>query len=651
MQSFIELQEITGDLTNTVIQKTGTGHHYLYRYEGNDIKCSVGKIAPGIDVRCENGYIVAAPSVHPDTETPYALIGCAQLTADSLADAPKALLDIIRKTDTEKTGAAIPLSAAAPTSPPPNYANAALAKECNAVRGAQCDHQEETLNNAAYAVGQLVGGGFLDYQEAVAALIDAGMAMVNCDVRRPWTRAEVSKKVAASIGAGMNSPRRNVPDAGEDHELRQLVAELNETHAVVMMGGKCLVLNETKSSSSDFPSYTFSSFLDFKNKYCTKTVKVGNTNKKLGQAWLEHPNRRSYDQVIFDPARRSNSAYNLYQGFAVSPTRGSCTLYLNHIRDIIASGNAEHYEYILNFMADAVQNPTVRPGVALVLRGGPGTGKGVFVNNFGKLFGRHFVQINDPGTLLGRFNRLLEDKLIVFADEAFWAGDKAAEGRLKGLITEPTITIEMKNVDSYTAHNYVRLIIATNEDWAVPAMSKERRFCVLDVSDARQQDRAYFAAIENEMQNGGLEALLHFLMHRSLDGIDVAKFPQTAALEDQKRLSMSYLDQWFMDCLERNYIDHRYKWGAPIPTSVAFDSFKSFCNSLGHKAYMNEASFGKALKALVPALEIKKLTVSHHGVEQHLPLNGRVNHYVLGSLEQCRKHFEKNKGIKLNTIE
>ena len=417
------------------------------------------------------------------------------------------------------------------------------------------------------------------------------------------------------------------------------------------MGGKCLVLNETQSSSSLIPSYTFSSFYDFKNRYSTKTVKVGSAYKKIGQAWLEHPNRRSYDHVIFDPTRSSNTAYNLYQGFAVSARKGSCSLYLAHIRDIIANGNNEHYEYILNFMADAVQNPTVRPGVALVLRGGPGTGKGVFVNNFGKLFGRHFVQITDPSSLLGRFNRLLEDKLIVFADEAFWAGDKAAEGRLKGLITEPTITIEMKNVDSYTANNYIRLIVATNEEWAVPAMSKERRFCVLDVSDARQQDRAYFAAIENEMRNGGLEALLHFLMHRSLDGVDVAKFPQTTALEDQKRLSMSHLDQWFMDCLERNYIDHRYKWNAPIPTSIAFDSFKSFCNGLGHKAYMNEASFGKALKALVPALEIKKLSTSYQSFDHHLPLNGRVNHYALGSLDRCKQHFEKTKGIELNDIE
>lgn len=83
----------------------------------------------------------------------------------------------------------------------------------------------------------------------------------------------------------------------------------------------------------------------------------------------------------------------------------------------------------------------------------------------------------------------MEDKLVVFALEAFWADDKAAEGRLKGVITEPTTTIEVKVIDSESVENCIRLIVALNKEWTVPAMSKERRIYVLDVSVARQQDR------------------------------------------------------------------------------------------------------------------------------------------------------------------
>ena len=70
------------------------------------------------------------------------------------------------------------------------------------------------------------------------------------------------------------------------------------------------------------------------------------------------------------------------------------------------------------------------------LRGRQGTGKGIFCTQFGRLFGQHFVHVERSSHLTGHFNSHLKDKLIVYADEAFWAGDKKAEGVLKAMITE-----------------------------------------------------------------------------------------------------------------------------------------------------------------------------------------------------------------------
>jgi len=648
-KSLLELETIVGPLRNTVVQKTGTGYHLLYRYDGADIRCSQSKLGPGLDIKAEGGYIVVAPSLHPDTNTRYTLVDEQELTLDSLAEAPEALLDMIRMLSKGKNIAEPTPSLGHSACVSTSYGEKALYGECQNIRTARCGEQDITLNKSAFAIGQLVQSGALELHHARTALVEAGMAMNNCDLGNPWSSEEVTRKVNASMSDGMKKPRRNVPSAVQEEDIDTAMAEMNEKHAVVVMGGKCLVLNEAKGLNGT--TVSFSTFTDLKNRYSARTVKIGRTTQKLGHAWLDNPNRRSYDEVVFDPANRSNSAYNLWKGFAVTPRKGSCSRYLDHIRENIASGDHECYEYILNFMADAVQNPAVRPGVALVLRGGPGTGKGMFVKFFGKLFGRHYVQITDPNSLLGKFNRLLEDKLIVFADEAFWAGDKAAEGRLKGLITEQTITIEMKGIDSYSVENYVRLIIATNEEWAVPAMSKERRFFVLDVSDARQQDRAYFSAIQSEMENGGTEALLHLLLNRNIDGIDIAKFPQTLALEDQKRLSMRPIDQWMMDCLERGNIDYRYTWDTPIPTSVAYDSFDLFCKRSGQKHYMNESTFGKALKTLVPSLNTKKMNYTTYSVGDNLPLNQRVRHYVFSPLDECKKHFERLSGIKLDFSE
>ena len=83
-------------------------------------------------------------------------------------------------------------------------------------------------------------------------------------------------------------------------------------------------------------------------------------------------------------------------------------------------------------MADAVQNRARRPGIAVVLRSQEGTGNGGFCSQFGSLFGSHFIQVSQASHLTGNFNSHLKDKLIVYADEAFWAGDKKAEGGTEG---------------------------------------------------------------------------------------------------------------------------------------------------------------------------------------------------------------------------
>ena len=58
--------------------------------------------------------------------------------------------------------------------------------------------------------------------------------------------------------------------------------------------------------------------------------------------------------------------------------------------------------------------------------------EGVFCSQFGALYGPHFIQISQASHLTGHFNSHLKDKLLVYADEAFWAGDKKAESGSAG---------------------------------------------------------------------------------------------------------------------------------------------------------------------------------------------------------------------------
>jgi hypothetical protein len=64
--SFADLGREHGGVGETVLSRTGGGGWHIYFGGAPRIRNSVGKIAPGIDVRSDGGYVIGPPSVHPN---------------------------------------------------------------------------------------------------------------------------------------------------------------------------------------------------------------------------------------------------------------------------------------------------------------------------------------------------------------------------------------------------------------------------------------------------------------------------------------------------------------------------------------------------------------------------------------------------------
>ena len=135
------------------------------------------------------------------------------------------------------------------------------------------------------------------------------------------------------------------------------------------------------------------------------------------------------------------------------------------------------------------------------------------------------MHISNAKHLVGNFNAHLRDCVMLFADEAFFAGDRSHEGVLKALITEPTLPIEGKYQNLVEVINMLHIFMSSNAEWVVPAAIDERRFCVTDVADNRIGDRTYFAAITAQMENGGLAALVYDMLRRDITGFEVRDVP------------------------------------------------------------------------------------------------------------------------------
>jgi hypothetical protein len=325
--------------------------------------------------------------------------------------------------------------------------------------------------------------------------------------------------------------------------------EMNDRFAVVRVGGKTRVVSFEES-----PTYpgcripVFSSIHDFIAFHAKRKKALARDDGSvrrvgIGKWWIEHDDRRQYDGIIYAPNSNDTTKLNLWTGFSCDAVDGDCGLYLEHLIQIVCSGNQDHSEYLLNWMANAVQHPDKPGEVAVVLRGREGVGKGVFAKEFGRLFGSHFLQLIQAKHLTGHFNSHLQQCSVLYADESFFAGDRSHESTLKGLITEDTVMIEPKGCDSFPVRNCIHLIMSSNNDWVVPAGADARRYFVLNVSDARMQQTDYFGEITRQMGEGGREALLYHLLSRNLDGFDVRRVPQTDALSEQKAHTRRGVDQ------------------------------------------------------------------------------------------------------------
>jgi hypothetical protein len=344
----------------------------------------------------------------------------------------------------------------------------------------------------------------------------------------------------------------------QESEVEHLLAELNRDNCVVLDGARARVLRfEEVEHDAGGEHYvhnvpTFLRFEDFRNLYLNRHIMIGNRSVDVGGWWLQQPPRMQYPGIVFKPGGEHiiNGKLNLWRGWGITPTRGDWGCLREHIFEVLAARDEAVDAYIINWMAWAAQHPDEQPEVAIVFIGERGTGKGTLGKTLCKIFGQHARHISSAGHLTGRFNAHLRQCSFLFGDECYAPDDKGAEGQLKRLITEPTLHIEPKGRDPIEEPNRLHVMLASNNDWVVPAGVHERRFVVQQVADTHRQDPEWFGPIYKQLRSGGYEAMLFDLLERDLGDWHPRQIIRTAALAEQQEKSLSPFDAWWLELLQ-----------------------------------------------------------------------------------------------------
>jgi phage/plasmid primase-like uncharacterized protein len=410
-------------------------------------------------------------------------------------------------------------------------------------------------------------------------------------------------------------------------EAQTELAKLNAEYAVVLMGGKLRIIQEGNDELFDKSTIDFldkEAFIGFhKNRKVMVPTGKDDGMKKvdIGNLWMNWEERRSFKKVVFDPSMKcSSEAYNLFRGFSVKKKKGDWSKMKSHILNVICGGNEQHFNYFIQWMARMVQDPGgKRPGVTIVMKGKKGTGKSLVSEYFGSIFGDAYLPIANQHHILGNFNMHLSKCLFLFLDEAIWGGDKKAEGILKHLITSDVNMFEPKGIDSVAMKSYLNIMIASNEDWVIPATADERRFFALDVKMDLQgkEKRAYFNAIYDEMQNGGPAAMLHDLLEVDVD-LDVLRDPpKTDMLNEQVELGLPEEHKFWQEVISRGHLLSYNDTGRPYISEGCSDpsdgiwpdraykyeiykEYENFCKRLNLRRYSNQTWFWKRTWTIWP---------------------------------------------------
>jgi hypothetical protein len=655
LKQLSELIEKHGELPRTVTVRTGSGGlHYYFRWpKGANLRNTAKKIASSLDSRANGGYVIAPPSLHMSGKEYEFLPGCSPAETD-LAEMPAWLLTLFQEANQKETKKPSPAKSRVQTDEI-EAEKKAIADQTHGFDallaligdGEGLQGFDKSIYRAACSWMVQRDADESSAEELKATLLDRIRSAPKSADRMNFHRYESDEYLdrriidAQRFAATILRERAEASDGTflfDDPD--KLVRVINAQHAIVLMGGNARFVREV---DGDIQFYSRAAMADWLAKY-KLIVKADKSTKVIAglKAWLEHPSRREYDAVVFEPSGAPARHLNLWRGLAVEPSPGDWSLLQDHIFSNVCAGSYELYEWVISWMAQIVQQPHVKPGSALVLRGRKGTGKSKMLEHFASLFGDHAITIASSKHLTGNFNAHLGTKILVVSEEGFWAGDKNAEGTLKHMITGDRMILERKGIDPVEVNSYVHLAITSNEGWVVPATGDERRFLVLDVADSRQGDRAYFGAVEAQMQDGGCAAMLFDLLQFDHTRCNLRQPPLTPSLSDQVLEGFKPIFSWWHDCLTEGrlvglgfeHVDRDASWPESGRFTVDRDLVQASyqANVRDHsRSKARTTTLGMFLRQIVPGLIDGPRGTTLQGE--------RERSYIFPSLADCRRAF------------
>jgi hypothetical protein len=286
----------------------------------------------------------------------------------------------------------------------------------------------------------------------------------------------------------------------------------------------------------------------------------------------------------------------------------------------LCGGEEGARDFVLDFMAQIIQDPMFKPGVALVFGGQQGTGKDFIWDWFRKfILGEDITLMTaQPETdLFGSFTTRIKNRLLIKLEEGEGKTFHGNSDKFKSFITSSTTTYHPKGIDPTTIAFPARFIITTNNFNAVKVEEEDRRFCFFKaLPHAHAQDGKWFGQLANRIGNsmtgahpcepGIITWFVNLLKARDVKNKDwINTRPYTLQWKLMRTMNMPYhyhFLEWL--CFEANEVLDDPNKNLGKTKLRASDFYKAFCDwktEMGHtgeKNSMTATKFGCLIKEM-----------------------------------------------------
>jgi len=429
----------------------------------------------------------------------------------------------------------------------------------------------------------------------------------------------------------------DLEDVGIDEESFEYKSvEFEKTH--------CKIINKSiyiKQTSEDIIIFSKGKLREAYEHLTCGEDKNGNSKLFIDQWTTGNANIRKYDDINTypNPLICPNNIFNLWSPFECEKytdnyiyNEEAVQIMLSHIK-ILCDNDDIVSDYFIKWIGQMIQYPAIKT-ICPTLISKEGAGKGTLIKLISKMLGKKKVlETTDPlRDIWGNFNGQMINSFFVNLNELSKKDTLESQGKIKGLITDTSLTINSKGKDQFEINSYHRFIITTNKEDPIATSQDDRRNLIIRSSDELIGNKEYFVKLNLLLDDlSVIRSCYHYFKNiPDLDKFNSLPIPKTSYQNNLKLLNLTAPEQFLIHfCSDKEGI-------VEVENKEFFNQFLQFIDSNNIEYNTTSLKFG----VKISNMKINGVDKGKHtkkGDYRNIDISKVNNHF---NIIQCNDPFE-----------